>query len=171
MNLLLHDLTEPAFHRLFPTLPHDTVVIAEHQPEPSACIGCFNCWVKTPGTCILPDGYGDYGRLLGACANFWIISRITYGGFSPFVKNVLDRNIGYLLPFFEIRGGEMHHTDRYPDKFRLSVFGYGSGVSDGEKQTFHDLVQANARNYHIEPPLIRIAASPEDLCIGKEMVS
>ena len=28
---------------------------------------------------------------------------VVYGGFSPFVKNVLDRNIGYILPFFELR--------------------------------------------------------------------
>ena len=88
-------------------------------------VGCFGCWCKTPGKCVIPDGYGDFGKRLGACGEYLILSRVVYGGFSPFVKNVLDRNIGYILPFFELRKGEMHHKPRYPDRFRLRVFGYG----------------------------------------------
>jgi len=33
-----------------------------------------------------------------------------------FVKNVLDRSIPYLLPFFKLKNNEMHHTIRYKKK-------------------------------------------------------
>ena len=28
------------------------------------CTGCFGCWIKTPGRCVLPDPYRDMGAYL-----------------------------------------------------------------------------------------------------------
>lgn len=76
------------------------------------CIGCFNCWVKTPGACVLQDNYSDMGELLAKSTEVLVISKCCYGGFSPFVKNVFDRSISYVHPKFVIRKGEMHHRFR-----------------------------------------------------------
>ncbi|MEE0731988.1 MAG: flavodoxin family protein, partial [Oscillospiraceae bacterium] len=132
------------------------------------CVGCFGCWCKTPGKCVIPDGYGDFGKRLGACGEYLILSRVVYGGFSPFVKNVLDRNIGYILPFFELRKGEMHHKPRYPDRFRLRVFGYGEEVSPEEQAVFRRLAEANGLNLNAQSVTVRLGRSPEELAFERE---
>ena len=33
--------------------------IIKPQEPIHPCIGCFGCWVKTPGKCVIHDGYKD----------------------------------------------------------------------------------------------------------------
>ena len=109
------------------------------------CIGCFGCWLKTPGTCIIKDGFENMGQRLSQVSAFILISKATFGSYSSAVKNVLDRSISYVLPFFEIRNGEMHHGERYFNDRTISALFYGD-MSDEEKRTAESLVQANAVN-------------------------
>ena len=55
------------------------------------------------------------------CSEMLIISKCVYGSYSPFVKNVLDRSISYIHPYFTVKNGEMHHQQRYKRDFRLKV--------------------------------------------------
>jgi len=109
------------------------------------CQGCFNCWIKTPGKCVLNDGYDNMGALLSKCDRMIIISRCVYGGYSPFVKNVLDRSISYLLPYFETKNGITCHQKRYDNSIALIVHFYGE-ISDAEKETARELVKTNGDN-------------------------
>ena len=109
------------------------------------CIGCFGCWLKTPGTCIIKDGFEDMGKRLSQVSEFILISKATFGSYSSPVKNVLDRSISYVLPFFEIRNGEMHHGERYHNDLTISALFYGD-MSEEEKWTAENLVKANAVN-------------------------
>ena len=109
------------------------------------CIGCFGCWLKTPGKCIIKDGFQDMGQRLSEVSVFILISKATFGSYSSPVKNVLDRSISYVLPFFEIRNGEMHHGERYHNDLTISALFYGD-MSEEEKRTAENLVKANAVN-------------------------
>ncbi len=80
------------------------------------CVGCFGCWIKTPGVCVIHDGCELTGRDLSKCSELILVSRCVYGCTSPFVKNVLDRAISYIHPYFAVRGGEMHHRRRYENR-------------------------------------------------------
>ena len=77
------------------------------------CIGCFSCWLKTPGRCVIRDGYENTGIYMGRCSDYIIVSRCVYGSVSPFVKAVQDRALSYIHCDFVIQGGEMHHKRRY----------------------------------------------------------
>ena len=92
------------------------------------CIGCFGCWIKTPGQCVIPDAYQTMARRIHAADEVVVCTKWTYGGFSPFVKNVFDRSIGVVLPFFEIVDGEMHHQKRYAEVIPMTVHFRGSGL-------------------------------------------
>ena len=109
------------------------------------CIGCFGCWLKTPGTCVIKDGFENMGKRLSEVQEFILISKATFGSYSSVVKNILDRSISYVLPFFEIRNGEMHHGERYNNDLTISALFYGN-ITDAEKRTAENLVKANAVN-------------------------
>ena len=111
-------------------------------------MGCFGCWLKTPGRCVIPDEYQRMGELAAKAEELTIISKCSFGSYSSFVKNVLDRSISYVLPFFEIREGEMHHRKRYDNQFLMRVIFYGSDITEEEKETAKELVKANAVNHH-----------------------
>ena len=111
------------------------------------CIGCFGCWVKTPGKCVIHDGYEGTGIVMGKCKELILVSKCCYGGISPFVKTVQDRAISYLHPNYVIRKGEMHHKRRYDNVIQLSAYFYGNSITETEKETARNLIYANADNY------------------------
>ncbi|MFR0780299.1 MAG: flavodoxin family protein [Zhenhengia sp.] len=125
----------------------DEDIIIENNGHIHPCIGCFGCWVKTPGRCIIKDDYSDTGEKLGKCNELIIVSKCTYGSYSPFVKNVLDRAISYIHPDFVMRKGEMHHKRRYDNSIIMKVYFYGEAISEQEKETARNLTKANAVNY------------------------
>lgn len=111
------------------------------------CIGCFGCWVKTPGRCVIHDGYEGTGIDMGKCTELILVSRCCYGSVSPFVKIVQDRAISYIQADFVMRKGKMHHKRRYKNVITLSSHLYGENITDAEKETAKKRLQANADNY------------------------
>ncbi|RLD57641.1 MAG: hypothetical protein DRJ01_13630 [Bacteroidetes bacterium] len=82
------------------------------------CIGCWSCWWKTPGRCIIND---DAEKIFKSVINsdFVIFASPLMAGFiSSCLKKITDRLIVLLHPYIEIRNGESHHKkryDKYPD--------------------------------------------------------
>ncbi|HCA29951.1 MAG TPA: flavoprotein [Ruminococcaceae bacterium] len=149
MKLLIHDLEESQAKALLPaSASTDNTIVISDDGTIRNCVGCFGCWIKTPAACVIRDNYGDLGETLAKCDDeLVIISECFYGGFSPFVKNVMDRAISYVHPDFVIRNKEMHHKIRYRNHFDLTVWFYGADISENEKATALELVQANADNF------------------------
>ncbi|MDL2215491.1 flavodoxin family protein [Ruminococcaceae bacterium OttesenSCG-928-N02] len=141
-TVIIHDLQGDAL-RLLPRGTSFSVIDANEQA--AYCIGCFGCWLKTPGVCILKDGLQHAGATLPQSDEIIIVSQNCYGGYSPSVKKVLDRSIAADLPFFTLRGGEVHHPFRYKKRPACKVFLYGD-ATPFEKETAQKLVQANALN-------------------------
>lgn len=121
-----------------------TYFLKEDDLKP--CIGCFNCWIKTPNLCIINDLARDIGKAVPSSDLFIIISEIRYGCYSPTIKKVLDRNINSILPFFKITNGEMHHAPRYSKYPNIIVLGYGNDITSEEEKTLTSLANANAIN-------------------------
>ncbi len=145
MKLIISDLENKDLQKLFPN-PSDETIFISNEGTIHHCIGCFGCWIKTPAACIIRDKYGDMGEHLSKCKELLIISECCYGGFSPFVKNVLDRSISYIHPYFIIRNGEMHHRRRYKNIIHMQVWFYGKNITEKEKLTAQKLIKANSIN-------------------------
>jgi len=111
------------------------------------CIGCFNCWIKTPGACVIKDDYADMGALLGRCDELVFVSKCTYGGLSPFVQNVMDRALPNLHPDFTIRNKELHHKLRYDNTIQLSVYFYSADITEAERKVAVSLIPAIALDF------------------------
>ena len=147
MKLILHDLTSEQCSNLgLNALPPNEYLLIDSTQINHYCIGCFGCWLKTPGKCIIKDTFQNMGEKLSQVDEFLIISRSSFGSYSSSVKNVLDRSISYVMPFFEIRNGEMHHAERYHKKLVVSAIFYGEDITDLEMETSKNLLKANALN-------------------------
>jgi hypothetical protein len=138
------------------------------EMELASCLGCFDCWVKTPGQCIIPDK----GRAVAEAAVnsdvLIFLSPITFGGYASSLKTAVDRLIPNILPMFVSIKGETRHAPRYLEYPRLLGIGITSGVLE-EDQLFARLVSRNALNYHSPAHATHIVSaqqgtsSPEEL--------
>ena len=139
MKTIIHDFnkeTSSAFE-----LPDENVVVLNADGHYAPCRGCFACWLKNTGFCVMDDSLKHAGALIGQSDPLIIISRLCYGGYSPGVKAVLDRAIGVSLPFFTWRGGQTHHMGRYPQRKLLRILFYGD-CTESERQTAQSLPSA-----------------------------
>ena len=128
MNLIIHDLNSDEWNKISEKYSGWSVVSDTGTIRP--CNGCFSCWNRTPGKCVICDGYENMGYLIHHAEEVVVISRYTYGGFSGFVKNVFDRSLGYVLPQFEVINGETHHKKRYDEDKPFTFIFYGESFSD-----------------------------------------
>ena len=126
------------------------------------CMGCFGCWLKTPGKCVITDGYEMMGAEWGKCDEAVFISRCTYGSLSPFVKNVLDRSLAYVHPDFVTHLGEMHHKRRYDNTIKCSFYFYGD-TTEAEKSTAKKVMQAFMDNFYGEIKEIKFFNTAEEM--------
>jgi multimeric flavodoxin WrbA len=144
-KLILHDLSPDDARNVLPP-PSAECLLFPALPPVRHCVGCFGCWIQTPGICVIKDRGADFAGLLPQCGEFIILSRMVFGGLSPDIKAVLDRSIGFVLPFFRYINGEMHHERRYDQSPDLRYIFYGSNISEAEKETALKLVKANSIN-------------------------
>ncbi|MDR2443014.1 MAG: flavodoxin family protein [Deltaproteobacteria bacterium] len=126
----------PADWTIFPALP-----MVAH------CRGCFGCWVKTPGRCLIGDRGADFVGLLAASDRLWVVSRLVFGGLSPAVKAVFDRSIGYILPFFVTFNNKMRHVRRFEKELSINYCFYSHNMTETEKNAASDLALANVTNF------------------------
>ena len=81
--------------------------------EIKQCMGCFGCWVETPGECIVPD---DTVKIRRAAVNSDLLifaSPLILGFTTSILKKAIDKMIPIVHPYFTIRAGEIHHKKRY----------------------------------------------------------
>jgi multimeric flavodoxin WrbA len=97
------------------------------------CKGCFGCWVRTPGECVMRD---DGEQLCRAVINSDLVvfaAPMAMGYPSALAKRAVERLIPLLHPYIEIEGGEMHHRkryERYPDVGLLVSAGADTDAED-----------------------------------------
>ena len=160
-RLIIHDLSKEQFNSLDVCLDSDVVIAADGKYAP--CKGCFGCWIKTPGKCVMKDKLQNIASEIMQSDELIIISKNCYGGFSGEVKNILDRSIADSLPFFTFRNGEIHHCRRYPkSKVNLIVYFYGD-MTDKEKVLADKLVKANGVNAAYKSTKLYIVEHIEDI--------
>lgn len=121
-------------------------ILFSANPIVKPCMGCFGCWIKTPGRCVIGDRCSDIPSYIAKCDEMILISPVLFGSYSESIKAVIDRSIPYVLPYFRIVGGEMHHKMRYKHSFKLKALFYGE-CDSGERQLAESLAQANAVNF------------------------
>jgi len=141
MKILVHDLSKQDFSQM-ENIKNDYKVIDANAIS-APCVGCFNCWFKTPGMCKVNDCLKNIGLILGNSEETIIISQNCYGGYSEQVKKILDRSVSASTPFFTYRSWKLRHVKRYRIKRKqLTVILYGNFL-ETEIKTAEKIIEAN----------------------------
>jgi len=78
----------------------------------SPCLGCFDCWLKTPGACRQRDDMQALCPKIAASDVLVLATPVYADGMNGPMKTLIDRCLPLLEPFFEIRDGHCRHPVR-----------------------------------------------------------
>lgn len=109
------------------------------------CVGCFGCWTKTPGRCVIRDDAVTVYPLIAGSDAVVYVSRIKYGGYDTVMKTMLERAIPVQQAFIRLVDGETHHVQRAVVPKDALILAYGTTAPE-EQELFRQLVARNARN-------------------------
>jgi multimeric flavodoxin WrbA len=128
---------------------HEVDVLSLMDLNISPCIGCFGCWLQTPGECIIKDDGSELPKKVIQSDIVFLLTPLTFGMYSSELKKALDRfPCPILLPFFANINGEIHHSSRYGRYPILVAIGVLSSPNEESESTFTTLVARNAINLH-----------------------
>jgi len=117
-----------------------------HQLNIAPCMGCFGCWIQTPGECIIDDDGRLIAREIIQHDVVIYFLPVTFGGYSYELKKAMDRFIPDILPFFRIIQNEIHHVTRYKKYPNLIFIGTLPSENPAMEKTFFQLNHRNVLN-------------------------
>jgi len=100
---------------------HDATLIVLRDKFIKYCIGCWACWVKTPGECVFNDDAREVCWKFIHSDLVLMFSPVIMGFSSALLKKMQDRLIPLVHPYGEIVQGENHHKKRYECYPKLGV--------------------------------------------------
>ncbi len=145
MNLVLSDRKFNFLNQQYPTIQFIDV----SRLNIANCVGCFGCWTKTPGKCVIRDDAVKVYPQIAASDRILYVSKIKYGGYDTVMKTMLERSIPVQQAFIRLLHGETHHVQRDVVPKKAVIIGYGD-ISAEEQKIFRSLVERNAKNMNFE---------------------
>ncbi len=125
------------------------------------CVGCFGCWVKTPGVCIVDDAGRNIAEEAVGSDLLVLVTPLTFGCYSSELKKALDRMIPIISPYFENRNGETHHQKRYENYPDLAVIAVADKKDEESESVFRRLVSRNGINFYSENVVSLVVSAEE----------
>lgn len=114
------------------------------------CKGCFGCWVKKPGECVINDAAGRINHTVMNSDAVFYLSPVVFGQFSANIKNAVDRYLPNMLPFFITRDdGSTMHPPRYTDYPKQIMVGYADELTAEDGMLFTDITRKHRRNVEV----------------------
>lgn len=113
------------------------------------CMGCFGCWTKTPGKCVIRDDAAGVYPCIAKSDEVLYISSVKYGCYDTTMKTMLERAIPVQQAFIRLLNGETHHVQRDVAMKNAVIIAYGD-ISAEEKEVFEKLVERNSKNMNFK---------------------
>jgi multimeric flavodoxin WrbA len=113
------------------------------------CIGCWGCWVKTPGQCSNGDATCLAMDRAVINADFVLWAAPLKMGFpSSLLKMALDKHLPLIHPYMVVDHGESHHRKRYAHYPRVGLLlEKEAGTDAGDLQIVSDICCRTALNF------------------------
>jgi hypothetical protein len=112
------------------------------------CNGCFGCWTRTPGECVIRDDAPSVTAQLAHAERIVFFCPVVFGGFDPLLKRVIERSISLLLPFMRVYRGELHHPPRYGREYELCGVGILNRPDPEAAACFRERIRRLSLNFN-----------------------
>ena len=140
---------------------HQVIRLDLRDMDIQYCIGCFGCWVKTPGECRLADESEQVCRaVIDSDFTLWA-SPLNMGFPSALLKKVMDKSIPLIHPYFVVDHNEAHHRARYARYPRLGLL--LEKEADTERDDLHivtDIFSRTALNLKSRLDFVQLTDQP-----------
>jgi multimeric flavodoxin WrbA len=132
------------------------------------CVGCFGCWVKTPGECVARDASLEMDRAV-IQADFVLWAAPLKMGFpTELLKMALDKHLPLIHPYMEVAYGEAHHMRRYRRSPRVGLLlEKESGTDERDLQIVRDIFCRTAINFKTRLEFSLTTDTPADEVAGR----
>jgi multimeric flavodoxin WrbA len=132
------------------------------------CIGCWDCWVKTPGQCITQDASVEMDQaVINSDFVLWA-APLKMGFPSHLLKMAMDKHIPLIHPYMEVAYGEAHHLRRYSKYPRLGLLLEREvSTDDGDLRIVSDIFCRTAINLKTRLEFSLTTEKPVDVLVGR----
>lgn len=144
MRFIIADIPGVEVRRLYPG--DDNYILAEDECDVHPCIGCMKCWIRDLPECVIRDDFSGMVGKFRTCSELVILSKCVYGGFSPYVKNAVDRLFPVFLQNLEIRDGNTAFRSDIESPFAMTVCLYDARDKN-EEHTAEDYARRLAASF------------------------
>ncbi|MBR0599965.1 flavodoxin family protein [Sinanaerobacter chloroacetimidivorans] len=96
------------------------------------CIGCYACWLKTPGICALKDDQEEILKTYLWADFILLASPVMMGFVSAALKTMNDRLLPLVHPFLKLEKDRMGHYQRYDRDFLTGLLLDNKDHLDGD---------------------------------------
>jgi multimeric flavodoxin WrbA len=112
------------------------------------CVGCWGCWVKTPGECVTRDASLEMDRaVINADFVLWA-APLKMGFPAELLKRAQDKHLPLIHPYMMVDQGEAHHLKRYARYPRLGLLLEKEPATDArDLQIVSDIYCRTALNF------------------------
>jgi len=126
---------------------HQVTELTLRNMDIKYCIGCFGCWVKTPGQCMVADDSHQVCRaMINSDFTLWA-SPLIKGFPSALLKKTMDKSIPLIHPYFVVDHNEAHHRARYARYPLLGLLlAKGEDADDEDVRIVTDIFSRTALN-------------------------
>jgi multimeric flavodoxin WrbA len=114
------------------------------------CVGCWDCWWKTPGLCRYND---SMNKILPEIIHSDLVifaSPMIMGFYSSLIKKTQDRIIPLVHPYIEYVNKESHHLKRYPIYPQIGVILDTKSATEEEVDLVNQIFNRLALNFKTE---------------------
>lgn len=113
------------------------------------CLGCFGCWVKTPGECAVKDDMAELLRKFVAADIVVFATPLYVDNVTGIMKNFMDRLVPLADPHFEKdEQGQYRHVPRFARRPKIAVISNCGFPEQDHFQVLRLLFRRIARNFH-----------------------
>jgi multimeric flavodoxin WrbA len=130
------------------TAGHNVTQINLRDIQLRYCVGCWGCWIKTPGQCRSCDASLDMDRaVIQSEFTLWA-APLKMGFPAELLKMALDKHLPLIHPYVEVAYSESHHLRRYPRSPRVGLLLEKEATTDSQDlQIIRDIHCRTAINF------------------------